>query len=117
MGDMKKIVQNHTSSLQQRDVALDLSQPSLGKYTLLDLTQPTFPFHQTNLSGIAWLRASCLFYNILGFILALCYLFRNFEWKTNLFHICLLRVFSHVCSEASQMSSEALFPIFRSLPP
>lgn len=45
MGDTKKIVQTHISSLQWSNLAPDLSQPRLGEYTLLDLNQPTFPFH------------------------------------------------------------------------
>lgn len=69
----------HTSSPQQKYLALELPKPKLGKYTPLTLTQPSFPFHYTSLSLIAWVQTYCLFYNILGFILALCYLFRDFE--------------------------------------
>lgn len=120
MGDVKEIVHNHRGSLQQRNLALDHSQPRLGNYALVDLPNPVFPFSgvSNNLSLTSWLK---FFFLILQYFSlyakALCCLFRNFECKINLFHFCLLRVFSHVCSEASQMSRETLFTIFRSLPP
>lgn len=98
MGDVKEIVHNHRGSLQQRNLVLDLSQPRLGNYALVDLPNPVFPFSgvSNNLSLTSWLK---FFFLILQYFSlyakALCCLFRNFECKINLF--------ISVCSECFHM--------------
>lgn len=119
MRDTRDIVHNHRGSLQQRSLALDFSQPRLGKYALVDLPSPVFPFTRgsANLYLIALLKVFFLFCNILVFPLSLCVVCLGISNVKQILFISLCSVFSHTCSEASQMSRETLFTIFRSLPP
>lgn len=90
MGDTKEIVHNHRGSLQQRHLSPDLSQPRLGKYALVDLPSPVFPFtgNSTNLFLIALLKVFFLFCNILVFLLRLCFVYLGIlSVKNNLFQI------------------------------
>lgn len=58
IGDAKEMVHNHRGSLQQRNLALDFSQPRLGKYALVELPSPVIHFtgDSTNLYLIALLK-------------------------------------------------------------
>lgn len=60
MGDTKEIVHNHRGSLQQRNLALDFSQPRLGKYALVDLPSQVFHFTEGS-TLIALLQAFSYF--------------------------------------------------------